>query len=173
MNKRLAILVAGLLLAFIALVPSAPVPAADNDTLDVTFSGAYLECNIINATWAIGTVQMSTSYWTNSSDTQVADVTNCTQGTNIDFEMNISTSPATWYSVWFANVTTGADQFKLNASDDVWTTQTALENTTRHDVANNHDPVADITFDLRFDSPTSTTTGAAQSMTLTGIVTIH
>lgn len=172
MNKKKAILVAGLLLLFVCVGS-----AADNDTLAVTFSGSYLECNIINATWAIGIVNMSAvtpHYWTNhTGETEEADVWNCTQGTNVDFEMAITVNPATWLPVYFGNFTTGADKFKLNASDDAWVTQMALENTTYHDVANNHDPATNITFDLRFDSPTSTSTGAAQSLTLTGKVTIH
>ena len=150
------------------------VQAADNDNFDVTMSGAYLECNIINASWAIGTVQMSTSYWTNeTSETQEADVTNCTQGTNIDFEMVVSGDATTWHTVWAENFTTGADQYKLNATDNTWSTQAALNITTYADVALNHDPVADIAFDLRFDSPTSTTTGVQQTITLNGKVTVH
>lgn len=177
MNKKRTILVAGLLLLFICMIPGNSVSAADSDTMTVTFSGAYLECNILNATWAIGTVNMSAitpHYWTNASgETQTADVTNCTPGSNIDYEMAITVNPATWLPVYFGNFTTGADSYKLNASDDSWVTQMALENTTYHDVADNHDPVADIAFDMRFDTPSSTSTGAAQSMTLTGKVTIH
>ena len=150
------------------------VQAADNDNFSVTCSGAYLECNIINATWAIGTVAMSTSYWTNETvETETADVTNCTQGTNIDFEMTISANPADWKSIWVTNASTASDHYRINASDDSWVSEQGLENTTYHDVTPDHDPVADITFDLRFDSPTATTSGASQTITLNGKVTVH
>ena len=144
---------------------------ADNDNFLVTMSGRYLEVNIINASWNIGTVLMSHSYWTNASQTQTADVTNCTQGTNIDFEMTIGTDSSTG---WSHDVAPGANKYRLNASGNTWSTQVNLDLTpTYADVDANHNPVADILFDLRFDSPVSTTTGAAQSITLNGKVTIH
>lgn len=161
-----------MLTVFVAAIPN--TMGTDNDDFTVTASGAYLECNIINASWAIGNVAMSTSYWTNkTSETQTVDVWNCTQGTNIDFEMVISSNPTTWFTVWAGNHTTGADQYKLNATNDTWTTQNELNLTTYADIALDHDPATNVSFDLRFDSPTSTTTGVSQTITLNGKVTVH
>lgn len=171
-KKYVAVILGLLLLVFLGQIPV--VLSTDNDNFSVTMSGAYLEVNIVNASWDIGTVQMSTSYWTNeTSETQTADTHNCTAGTNIDFEMVISADAATWYTVWAENATTGADQYKLNATSDSWVAQTALNVTTYADVDDNFDPANNVSFDLRFDSPTSTTTGTQQTITLNGKVTVH
>lgn len=152
---------------------------ADNDNFLVTMTGQYLECNIINASWVVGEgtprrVLMSHHYWTNETgETEKAETYNSTPGNNLDFEMVISSDAATWYTVWAENYTTGADQYKLNASSDAWTGQAALNVTTYADVKANFDPGDNATFDLRFDAPTSTTTGVGQSTTLNGKVTIH
>lgn len=171
-KKWTVFLVAVLFTMFMVSVPN--TMGADNDNFDVTCSGAYLECNILNASWDIGVVQMSTSYWTNeTSETQDAETYNSTAGVNLDFEMVISSDAAVWYTVWAENYTTGADQYKLNATSDVWTTQAALNVTTYADVDSDFDPANNVSFDLRFDSPTSTTTGAQQTVTLNGKVTVH
>lgn len=171
MSKIMAIVIGGLLA--VCTMPGLFLTAqgADNDNFTVTMSGRYLEVNIINASWSIGTVLMSHSYWTNASKTQTADVTNSTQGTNIDFEMTISTDSITG---WSHGTTPGPNVYRMNASGNTWSTQANLDLTpTYADVHADHDPVADILFDLRFDSPTSTTTGVSQSLTLNGKVTIH
>jgi hypothetical protein len=147
---------------------------ADNDNFNVTMYGWYLECNIINASWIIGTVNMSDSYWTNQTgQTEKADTHNSTTGLTLDFEMYISVDATDWKTVWAENYTTGPNQYKLNASSDSWVAQTALNVTTYADVKTIFAPSANATFDLRFDAPTSTTTGAAQTITLNGKVTIH
>lgn len=175
MNEKAIVLVISFLVTM-CLMPTSfdRVQAADSDNFNVTMSGAYLECNIINASWDIGTVQMSTSYWTNeTTETQTADTHNSTAGTNLDFEMVISSDATTWYTVWAENFTTGADQYKLNGTSDIWVTQTAINITNYADVDDNFDPANNVSFDLRFDSPTSTTTGTQQTITLNGKVTVH
>lgn len=173
-TKKGIVVLIGILMT-LCLTPTAfySVQAADNDNFNVTMYGSYLECNIDNTSWAIGVVQMSTSYWTNVSDSINVDTHNCTPGVNIDFPMVISADAATWYTVWATNWTAGPNQYKLNATSDVWTTQTALNVTTYADVDNNFDPANNVTLDLRFDSPTSTTTGVQQSITLNGKVEVH
>lgn len=173
-TKKGIVLLIGILIAICTMPTIFPVAqAVDNDDFSVTMYGAYLECNIINTTWAIGTVQMSTSYWTNATDTIVVDTHNCTAGTNIDFPMVISADAATWKTVYSENDTTGPDQYKLNATSDAWVTQTALNVTVYADVDDNFDPANNVSLDLRFDSPTSTTTGIQQTITLNGKVEVH
>lgn len=175
MKQKLMAFVIGVMVA-ICFFPTMfmNVRADDNDTFLVTMYGSYLECNIVNASWDVGVVQMSKSYWTNETgETQKAETYNSTAGVNLDFEMVISSDAATWYTVWAGNYTTGPDQYKLNASDDSWTGQTALNLTTYAEVQANFDPSANVTFDLRFDAPTSTTTGEQQTVTLNGKVTVH
>lgn len=173
-KKIVSLLIAGIVTFCLTPAFFQNVEGLDNDNFLVTMSGRYLECNIINASWNIGTVTMSNNYWTNETgETEKAETYNSTAGTNLDFEMVISADAATWYTVWSTNYTTGADQYKLNASSDAWVGQTALNVTTYADVKANFAPAANATFDLRFDSPTSTTTGVGQSITLNGKVTIH
>lgn len=168
----------GVLIAICLTPTTYEVQAADNDNFAVTMNGAYLECNIDNTTWAIGTVTMSTTYWTNGTETSLnvsinVDTNNCTAGTNIDFPMAISSDAATWKTVWDINFTTGPDQYKLNATSDCFATQVALNLTTYADVDDDFDPANNVTLDLRFASPTSTTTGVGQSITLNGKVEVH
>lgn len=175
MRRNIVTIAVGLFVA-LCMVPGAffTVDAADNDNFLVTMSGAYLECNIVNASWNIGTVQMSKHYWTNETgETELADTHNSTAGTNLDYEMTISSDAAVWYTVWVENYTTGADQYKLNVSSDSWSTETALNLTVYTDVKANFDPSVNASFDMRFDSPTSTTTGAQQTITTNGKVTVH
>lgn len=172
-KKILVIMVSGLFA--ICTMPGlfSTVQADDNDTFLVTMSGGYLECNIINASWDIGVVAMNNHYWTNETDeTEKAETYNSTAGVNLDFEMVISSDAADWKTVWAQNYTTGANKYKLNATSNVWVAQTALNVTTYADVKTGFAPAANATFDLRFDAPVSTTTGSAQSITLTGKVTV-
>lgn len=169
-------IITAIICLFFAISLTAPmVSGASSDTFAVTASGAYLEIQILNASWAIGTVAMSTSYWTNeTSETLLALTYNSTGGTNLDYEMAITGEATTWFTVWAENMSTGADQYKINASNDTWVAlDTALNFTTYTDVDADFDPTDNVTFDLRFDTPTSTTTGVTQTVTLTGKVTVH
>ena len=170
LNKILALVIGGLLT--ICTMPGMflMVRGLDNDNFLVTMSGAYLECNIINASWNIGTVNMSSHYWTNQTgETEKADTSNSTTGTNLDFEMTVSSDAATW-DIFTAP---GADKYQMNASSNSWVAQMKMELTVYGDVKANFAPDDNATFDLRFDSPVSTTTGAMQSITLNGKVTAH
>jgi hypothetical protein len=175
-KKILSLMVAGILTFCLmpVLLQQNIVKANDNDNFLVTMYGYYLECNIINASWDIGTVLMSHSNWTNEThETEKADTHNSTTGLTLDFEMVISVDGTDWKTVWSQNYTTGPNQYKLNASSDSWSTQNALNVSTYADVKTIFAPSDNATFDLRFDSPTSTNTGAGQSITLNGKVTLH
>ena len=154
---------------------SVPVFATDNDNLNVTCYGSYLELNIINASWDIGVIDMSTSYWTNeTSETQDGDTYNCTPAVMIDFSMVISAESADWNTIWRGNESTGANLFSINASSDVWVASNEQLNlTTYYDIKSNFDPANNVTFDLKLKTPTSTTTGALQTIVLNGKVEVH
>ncbi|MBE3122959.1 MAG: hypothetical protein IMZ58_12255 [Thermoplasmata archaeon] len=169
LNKILVLVIGGLLTVCTMPGVFLVVKGLDNDTFLVTMSGAYLECNIINASWAIGTVEMSHSYWTNASQTERADTSNSTDGNNLDFEMTVSTDAATWD----VNAAPAADKYQMNASSDSWVSEMKFQLTVYGDVKANFAPDDNATFDLRFDSPTSTTTGTQQTITLNGKVTVH
>lgn len=172
-RKLLSVLI-GISVTLLLSVNSIPtVYAADNDNVNVTCYGSYLECNIVNLSWDIGTVQMSTSYWTNDTDTLHVETHNSTAGTNIDFEMAISADAADWNRIWPENETTEADGYRLNTTSDAWVSQAGMNISVYADVDDNFAPGDNVTLDMRFDSPTSTTTGAQQTITLNGKVTVH
>lgn len=171
MNRKIVVTL--ICLFFVVFIAQPSILGADNDTFTVSASGAYLECIIINATWAIGTVAMDANYFTNATaETILADTSNSTSGTNLDFEMTISAEATDWATVWVDNMTTGADLYKLNASDDGFATNVSLNTSVYIDVSTSFAPATNVTFDLHLASPQSTITGATQTITTTGKVTV-
>jgi hypothetical protein len=158
----------GILLSLILLVISPTILADTTDTFTVTVTGEYIECNIIQATWSVngGTpVLMSTSYDTTGGDTLTADTSN--SSVNIDLKLQITGAAATWTAATSGNAP-AADTYRLNASTDAFVAHDvqillASQTTISSPVLAGNDE----TFDLRFDSPTSTTTGVQQTVTLT------
>ena len=143
------------------------VSAATSDTFDITVTGEFLWIDITNATWAIGTVAMSSSTYTNETGvTFIADMDNCTVIT--DLKLQITIDGATWNDGTAPN----ADVYRLNASIDVWVADDdnvaeVSANTISSSIAAGNNE----TFDLRFDAPTSTTVGTEQSITVTATIT--
>jgi len=137
-----------------------------SDTFDITVSGEYIWIDITNASWAIGTVSMSSVSYTNETgETFIADMDNTT--VNTDLKLQITADAATWSSATAGNGA-GVDTYRLNASIDIWSasdvqivTASATTISTSITAGNNE------TFDLRFDAPTSTSTGGQQSLTVT------
>jgi hypothetical protein len=158
----------GILITLIILLISPTILADTTDTFTVTVTGEYIECNIIQATWSVngGTpVLMSTSYDTTSGDTFTADTSNSSVA--IDLKLQITGAAATWTAATSGNGP-GADTYRLNASTDTFNVHDvqillASQTTISSSIAAGQDE----TFDLRFDSPTSTTTGVQQTITLT------
>ena len=172
-NRKLLALFVGLLMTtFLGATPV--VFSANNDDLAVTCYGAYLEVDIGNTTWNIGYVAMSANYWTNETGhTQKAVTCNSTEGTYIDYEMNVVNA-----TIWMINNSAiGANIVMFNVSNHTWDATAGGINVTLNlsymDVQNNFDPNINCTFDIRFSSPSSTTTGTNQSFTLNGKVTVH
>lgn len=148
-----------------AIILAFPIINADtSDTFTITVTGEYIECNIIEDSWAIGTVAMSSSSWTNETgDTLNADIDNST--VNVDFRLQITSDAAEW-SASTTGSPPAADTYRLNASVNTWSTQ--IQVITASVVTLVSGTLTDQTFDLRFDAPTSTTTGQQQSITVTG-----
>lgn len=140
-----------------------------NDTFDITVTGEYLWIDITNATWVIGTVALSTSIWTNqTSITFIADIDNCT--VNTDLSLQITTDGATWNDA----AAPGADEYRLNASIDTWAADNDLvSEASLNTISTNIVAGQNETFDLRFDTPTSSTTGTSQSITVTATIAKH
>ena len=155
-----------LLTAMLMIVAFAPmnVSAATSDTFDITVSGEFLWIDITNATWAIGTVAMSSVTYTNETGvTFIADMEDSSVTT--DLKLQITSDGADW-SAAVAAASPDTDTYRLNASIDTWSAEnqivTASTTISSSIAAGNNE-----TFDLRFDAPTSTTVGTEQSITVT------
>jgi hypothetical protein len=156
------------LISLILLTISPSIIAGTTDTFTVTVTGEYIECNILQASWSVNSgtpVLMSTSYNTTSGDTLTADTSNSSIA--IDLKLQITSDAATWSAATSGN-TPAADTYRFNASTDAFVAHdvqilTASQTTISSGISAGQDE----TFDLRFDSPTSTTTGVQQTITLT------
>ena len=149
-----------------------PANAGTSDTFDITVTGEFIWMDITNASWALGTVMMSSYKWTNETAvTFIADMDNCT--VNTDLKLQITVDGTIWNAATSGN-SPGTDTFRLNASIDTWAggahtgdqillaSQTTISSNI---VAGNNE-----TFDLRFDTPTSTSTADQQTMTITATI---
>jgi hypothetical protein len=166
--KTKIVLLTGILIILSILTISPSYLAGTSDTFTVTVTGEYIECNILTASWSVNSgtpVLMSTSYDTTGGDTITADTSNSSIA--IDLKLQITTDAATWSAATTGN-DPGADTYRLNASIDSFGSHdvqilTASQTTISSGISAGQDE----TFDLRFDSPTSTTTGVQQTVTLT------
>jgi len=140
-----------------------------NDYLDYP-TGEYIWMEITPTQWNIGTVQMGASYWTNSSNTFTCVKDNCTVYT--DLSLQITNDAADWSAATSGNGP-GADVYRLNASSDSWSTEHQIVTASDTVIASNIPPTQNQTFDLRFDSPTSSTTGDQQTITITATLAKH
>lgn len=177
MEKSRKILGSILIVALIASVPvfAGTVFAGTTDTFTVTVKGFFLDIQINRTTWSVngGTaVPMSNMNWSNSSNPDPAvayfNAILYNNSVNVDLKLHVSSDGADWT----VGDAIGADTYRLNATHDLWTTIADCINLTGGAqtlktgiVAGNNQ-----TFDLRFDSPSSTTTGDEQTITITATV---
>lgn len=164
-TKKLAIFAIACLFA-IATTQSANADVT-TDTFDITVTGEYLWIDITNASWAIGVMPLSASNYTNETGlTFIADIDNCS--INTDLSLQITSDGATWNDAAIP----GADEYRLNASIDTWAADngTLLSEVGDTTISAGITAGQNETFDLRFDTPTSSTTGTAQSITLTATI---
>jgi len=167
--KKVVPILMGLIL-ILQFTPMEPVKAAESDTFEITVTGEFLWIDITNATWAIGTIAMSASNYTNETGiTFIADMDNCS--VNADLKLEITSDGADW-TACADGETAGADIYRLNASIDIWVAHnvtivsTGPTTISSGVVAGNNE-----SFDLRFDAPTSTSVSDAQSITVTATIT--
>jgi len=112
---------------------------------------------------------MSKHYYSNATPSNpyfTADTSNSTVDNNLQLQI---TSDATDWNAATAGNGPGPDIYRLNASSDNWATENqivvASATTIASITAGN-----DASFDLRFDAPISTSTGAQQTITITATV---
>jgi len=141
-----------------------------SDTFDITVTGEYLWINVTNASWAIGTVPMSSHHWTNETGiTFETDKDNCSVST--DLKLQITADASEWSSATSGN-SPGVDTYRLNASTDTWAAEDLQIVTASVTTIESNIPAANNqSFDLRFDAPTSTSVGSQQSITITASLT--
>jgi hypothetical protein len=168
-NKKILMLVA----ISVLLTPLLQTVHSDQttDTFDITVTGEFLWIDITNATWAIGDIAYSASKWTNETgETFIADIDNCTVNTDVLLQI---TSDATDWTAATSGSTPGTDIYRLNASSDTWSTQGQLTTAAAFTAQSNVNEGTNSTFDLRFDAPTTSSTGDQQTITLTATVQKH
>ena len=164
-TKKLAVFAIACLFA-ISVMQSAN--SATTDTFDITVTGEYLWMDITNATWAIGTIALSASNYTNETGiTFIADIDNCS--VNTDLSLQITTDGATWQDA----SAPGADEYRLNASIDTWVAENLLSEAGDTTISSDITAGQNESFDLRFDSPITSTTGTGQSITVTATIAKH
>lgn len=150
------------------------VSAGTSDTFNITVTGEYIWIDILNASWTIGTVLCPSSTWTNETNSFIeANMSNCSVA--VDLKLQITSDAADWTSAAGA-ADPGADVYRLNASDcdpatPSWVpdamggTQVIVASATTIEasLAAGNDQL----FDLRFDAPTTTSSGDEQTITVT------
>lgn len=172
MKHTIKILTIAIVMLVLAVISPSVSADQTSDTFDITVTGEYIWIDITNTSWALGTVSMSTSHWTNQTGKAfLADKTNCTVIT--DLKLQITSDAADWSAATAGNEP-DTDTYRLNASTDVWVAEdlqivTAAATTIEESIAAD----ADETFDLRFDVPTSTSTGDEQTITVTATLAKH
>ena len=146
---------------------------------NITIGGDYhplVESSVIwiditNASWDLGNIVMGSSTWTNETGkTFIADMDNCT--INTDLKLQITNDGADWTAATSGNGP-DANIYRLNASIDSWVIEfqivTASVTTISLDIVAGQNE----TFDLRFDAPTSSSSGDQQSITVTATLVEH
>lgn len=165
MFKKIVIIFMSMLL-ILSFAPMNVSADQTSDTFDITVTGEFLWIDITNATWAIGTVSMSSVHFTNATGiTFIADMDNTT--VNTDLKLQITNDGADWTAATSGN-SIGADTYRLNASIDIWVAdQNQIVTASATTISAGVTAGTNETFDMRFDVPSSTSVGTQQSITNT------
>jgi hypothetical protein len=172
-SKTIAVLIALLLVAIFSIPYnfSDTAKAADTDTFDIIVQGEYLFINVTNTSWNLGVVAMGSHHYTNeTSNTWIADLDNTSVASDLSLQI---TNDATDWSAATSGNGPGADIYRLNASIDTWATENQIVTASDTVISSNIPAGNNETFDTRFDAPTSTSTGAQQTITVTATLSKH
>ena len=152
----------------LSLAPTMVTADQTSDTFTITVKGEYLYIEITPDTWNIGVVSMGSSTYSNTTGPYFTADTSDTN-VNIDLKLQITNQGSDWSAATAGNGP-GADTYRLNASSDNWATESQIVTASPTTIAT-ITAGSDQTFDLRFDAPTSTSTGAEQTITITATIT--
>ena len=154
----------------LSLAPTMVTADQTSDTFTITVQGEYLYIEITPDTWDIGLVSMGSSTYSNATPSNpyfTADTSDT--NVNIDLKLQITNQGSEWSAATSGNGP-GADTYRLNASSDNWATESQIVTASPTTIAT-ITAGQDQTFDLRFDAPISTSTGAEQTITVTATIT--
>ena len=152
----------------LSLAPTMVTADQTSDTITITVTGEYLYIQVTPDTWDIGVVSMSSSTYSNTTGPYFTADTSDTN-VNIDLKLQITQDASAWSAATSGNGP-GADTYRLNASSDNWVTEYQIVTASPTTIAT-ITAGQDQTFDLRFDAPTSTSTGDQQTITITATIT--
>jgi len=159
------------LFAFSFLTTTLSVQGADTDTFDIIVQGEYLFINVTNTSWNLGVISMGSHHYTNETGiTWIADLDDTSVAS--DLSLQITNDAATWSAATSGNGP-GADIYRLNASIDTWGTENQIVTASDTVISSNIPAGNNETFDTRFDAPSSTSTGATQTITITASLAKH
>jgi len=131
----------------------------------------FLWIDITNTSWSLGNVVMGASIYTNeTSKTFIADMDNTT--VNTDLKLQITNDGNTWNAATSGN-SPASNIYRLNASIDTWLNQFQIVTTSATTISADTTAGQNETFDLRFDAPTSSTTGSLQTIATTATLVKH
>ena len=128
----------------------------------------FLWLDVTNVTWDISVVSIGSSIWTNATGkTFICEMDNTS--VNTDLTLQITTDGATWHDA----STPWIDEYRFNASIDNWANEFLLSEGSVATISSDIPAYQNETFDLRFDTPTATSTGVQQTITITAIIVKH
>jgi len=111
---------------------------------------------------------MSSTYWSNASTTPYFTAILFNNSVNVDLKLHVSSDGADWSY----GAAIGADTYRMNATADLFVGEINLDDSAAA-VKSDITAGTNQTFDLRFDAPSSTTTGDLQTLTITTTVAEH
>lgn len=171
MKRTKEMLVSVMVVALFVSIFIAPASAGTTDTFTVTVRGKYLDIQVNQTTWSINSdnaIDMSSIYYSNASTTPYFTAVLYNNSVAVDLKLHVSTDGTTWN----CGANPGADVYRANATHDLWVTPgecivlTGGAQTLKSAITAGTNQ----TFDMRFDAPTSTTTGDLQTITITATV---
>jgi hypothetical protein len=166
-SRKIKVLMLVAILAGTTMLAGLPSTLADStDTFTITVTGQYIVFTVNNETWSVngGTpVAMSHNYYTNTSKTFIADSTG--SSVNVDIKLRITTDGTNWNAATEGN-DPASNTYRLGASIDTWSSSHQIVTAGTTTIDTGHEAGTQ-KFDLEFMSPTSTTTGSLQTITVT------
>ena len=158
-----------LLLATLPLAVAGQASAATTSTVAATVTPQNISVTVSDGTVAYGTVDLSSAQDTTASG--VNDSQTATNDGTVNEDFNITSTNATGGTAWTLAGTIGADQYKhsfCTSTCDATPTWTAITTAGNyHALAGTVTPNGTSVFDLKIETPSSTTDYVQKSITVT------